>query len=226
MYLKATHCWSAKSLKWLEGSPNRTLELFQGKTFLHAHLNRTINKYDLGYVLHWRTRSRWTSNGIELYLDGSYTGIESKHPTKWRRFQTLLCKIFSFPEERVSRGAWNTRSIHEGENLVMLFSRCRGCITPRDDCYSYRWRWRENRSIGGWLVVKSSWTQSTMVLSFQSSTSTGGRSTTQPSSSAKQTKNWPPLSLKVWLETNSVNVTVLRRPRSCPRFVRWKLTKH
>ena len=53
-----------------------------GQNFIYAHLNRAINKYDLDMFYIERTRSWWTSYGVQLLLRWFLHRIESKYPTK------------------------------------------------------------------------------------------------------------------------------------------------
>ncbi len=192
---KITHCYEAQSLKmtWKltqsdTGGSART-ETLSMLTWT-CHQPNTMGMFYIEGPGHGR-RNQWSNS----YLDGSYTEFKSNIPTKWRRFQTLSVKIFSFQGGIASHAALKHQSLSTKVDADMPFLTLRVLywiiqmwLLPQLS----RWRWRRNRSIDGWLVVKPSWTQSTMGYQLQfSATSMEEKSTTQRYSSAKQTKIGP-----------------------------------
>ena len=105
-----------------EGSPNRTLGNCTRQNFIYAHLNRTINKYDLDMFYIEGPGHIGQVMVSNSYLDGSYTELNPNIPQNEEGFKHL-CKIFSFPGGIASHAAPETPgSIHEGGELGYALS--------------------------------------------------------------------------------------------------------
>ena len=99
-----------------------------GQNFIYAHLNRTINKYDLDMFYIEGPGHGGQVMVSNSYLDGSYTELYPNITQDEAGFKQL-CKIFSFPGGIASHAAPETPgSIHEGGELGYSLSHATGAI--------------------------------------------------------------------------------------------------
>ena len=104
-----------------------------GQNFLYAHLNRTINKYDLNMFYIEGPGHGGQVMVANSYLDGSYTEIYPEI-TEDENGLKQLCKMFSFPGGIASHAAPETPgSIHEGGELGYALSHATGAILDNPD---------------------------------------------------------------------------------------------
>lgn len=104
-----------------------------GQNFIYAHLNRTINKYDLDMFYIEGPGHGGQVMVSNSYLDGSYTELNPNIPQNEEGFKHL-CKIFSFPGGIASHAAPETPgSIHEGGELGYALSHAAGAILDNPD---------------------------------------------------------------------------------------------
>ena len=181
-----------------------------GQNFIYAHLNRAINKYDLDMFYIEGPGHGGQVMVSNSYLDGSYTELNPNIPQNEEGFKHL-CKIFSFPGGIASHAAPETPgSIHEGGELGYALSHAAGAVLDNPDVIAATVIGDGEGETG---PLMAGWLSNTFLNpvndggSFQSSTSMVGRSTTQRSSNAKQTKNWPS-SLKVLVGNQSLRMSL------------------
>ena len=104
-----------------------------GQNFIYAHLNRTINKYDLDMFYIEGPGHGGQVMVSNSYLDGSYTELNPTIPQNEEGFKHL-CKIFSFPGGIASHAAPETPgSIHEGGELGYALSHAAGAVLDNPD---------------------------------------------------------------------------------------------
>lgn len=104
-----------------------------GQNFIYAHLNRTINKYDLNMFYIEGPGHGGQVMVSNSYLDGSYTELYPEITQDEAGFKQL-CKIFSFPGGIASHAAPETPgSIHEGGELGYALSHATGAILDNPD---------------------------------------------------------------------------------------------
>ncbi|HEN9301927.1 TPA: phosphoketolase family protein [Streptococcus agalactiae] len=104
-----------------------------GQNFIYAHLNRAINKYDLGMFYIEGPGHGGQVMVSNSYLDGSYTELNPNIEQTEDGFKQL-CKIFSFPGGIASHAAPETPgSIHEGGELGYALSHATGAILDNPD---------------------------------------------------------------------------------------------
>ena len=104
-----------------------------GQSFIYAHLNRVINKYDLNMFYIEGPGHGGQVMVSNSYIDGSYTELYPEI-TQDESGLKQLCKIFSFPGGIASHAAPETPgSIHEGGELGYALSHATGAILDNPD---------------------------------------------------------------------------------------------
>ncbi len=138
------------SREWLESSPTGHWELFQDKT-LSTH-TWNVQSTSMTWIFPLKDQvmvdKLWCPTLLRWFLHR----IESKYPTKWRRFQHL-CKTF-IPGGIASQcGAWNSRIYpRRWRTWLCIVTRSWSCFGIIQMITTVIGMWRGNWSIDGWMV--------------------------------------------------------------------------